>query len=161
MPNKVKFSGISNKVINKICKYFVFTIAISWSSIFAIYFICLMFGLEYKSIFAYISEVCFMTISLSANNLRDLSESKVLKRGQKFYNLLLASNVLNMILCILFFASYNSFELTDIINSLKPELKQFWYVLGSYLVAAFMGLIVQIAGGIDQIKQAKRRGKND
>lgn len=161
MPNSVKISGITKTVINKICKYIIFTLAISWFSIFGIYFICHMFGLDFKGIFAYISEICFMTIVLCANNLRDLSESKVLKKGKIFYNILLASNFINMIFCILFFASYNSFELTDVINFFKPELRQFRYVLGSYVVAAFMGLIVQIAGGIDQIKRAAKRRKNE
>lgn len=161
MPKNVKISGTLNIVIDKIWKYFAFTIAISWSSIFAIYFICHMFGLDYKGIFTYISEICFMTIILCANNLRELSESKVFKRGQTLYNLLHTSNVINMILCILFFTSYNSFELADITNFFKPELRQFIYVLGSYVVAALMGLSVQIAEGIDQIKRAAKRRKNE
>lgn len=159
MPKIVNTQDVLNKVKNKIFKYLIFTIGISWSSIFIIYFICFMFGLEYKSFFVYISEICFMTIVLSANNLRDLYESRVLKRRKKLYNQLYLFNFVNMILCIIFFVIFHSFKLTNI-NPLQPELRQFICVMGSYFAAAFMGLIIQIDGGIDLIIQAIRRKKN-
>lgn len=157
MPNIINFPDNSNIVKIKVMKYFFFTIAISWFPIIAIYFLSFILNLEYKNILLYTSEISIMVIILSANNLKDLSEAYVLKKGNILFIILIASNVINMLFCLLFFAGFNSFELSDTTSALQPIWKQFWYVLISYFFAALMGLGVQIAGGIDQIKRTNRR----
>ena len=159
MANIVDFSDITYKVKDKIFKYIIFTIAIVWSPIVANYFLSFIFKLKYQSFLIYTSEICFMTIVLAANNLKDLSEGCVLKRGKILYNFLYALNIVNIIFSILFFAGFNSLDLSGAVNVSKTEWRQFWYAIGSYIVAATMGLSVQIGSGIDQIRRANRREK--
>lgn len=149
-----------DEIKNRIFKYFVFTIAISWSPIIATYFIIFISNLQEVKFILYKSEICFMTIVLAANNLKDLSESHVLKNGKMLYNILYTLNILNIFFSILFFASSSSLRLSGT-NNVEPESRQFWFVILTYILAAVMGLSVQIGGGIDEIKMCKKREGKD
>lgn len=156
MPNIVDFNHPKDKVIDKVYKYFIFTISISWLPIISNYFYSIFFGVGGKKLILYKSEICIMTIILVANNIIDLSESSVLRRGGLFRKILYTLNAINIFFSTLFFAGSNVIELLSI-NHLEPEIKQFWFVLGTYIAAAFMGLSVQIAAGVDEIKHTNRR----
>ena len=77
------------RIIHKVFMYFIFTIAMSWSQIIVNGFISFIFNLTYKSFILYKAEICFMTIVLVANNIKDLIESHVLKKGKLLFDILL------------------------------------------------------------------------
>lgn len=157
MSNIVEFDNPKNKVIDKVYKYFVFTIAISWLPIIANCFFSFILGLEYKDFILYKSEICIMTIVLVANNIKDLTESRILKRGGILKNVFYTLNFINILLSVLFFAGSNIIELLHISYS-APEFRQFIFAIGTYVAAAFMGIVVQIGGGIDEIRRSVRKG---
>ncbi len=143
-----KIGSPKYRIKNKIYKYFIFTIMMSWSPVIVNYFISCFFNVAYKKFFLYKSEICFMTIVLVSNNIKDLTESRVLKRGKMLFNILLTLNILNIVFSILFFAVSSFLELTGLDYS-EPEVKQFWFAFITYILAAIMGLAVQIGGGLD------------
>lgn len=153
--NTVKH-GVTVK--NKVFKYFIFTIAMSWSPIMANSFISFIFDLEYKQWSLYKSEICVMTIVLAANNIKDLTESHVLKRGQLLCNILYTLNIINIVFSVLFFSGSNFVELSGIKYS-APESRQMLFTLGTYILATVLGLGVQIGEGIDEMKRRTKEGR--
>jgi hypothetical protein len=136
------------RIIHKVFMYFIFTIAMSWSQIIVNGFISFIFNLTYKSFILYKAEICFMTIVLVANNIKDLIESHVLKKGKLLFDILLTLNILNATFSLLFSAGSSFLELSGLGKG-QPELRQFVFVMMTYILAVFMGLAVQIGGGID------------
>ncbi len=148
MSKIVKYRPPKERVIHKIFMYFLFTIAMSWSQIVVNYFMSYFFGLEYKNFVLYKAEICFMTIVLVANNIKDLIESRILKRGKLLFDMLLTLNILNAVFSLLFSAGSSFLELSSS-RITQLESRQFWFVMSTYILAVFMGLAVQIGGGID------------
>lgn len=120
----------------------------SWSQIVVNYFMSYFFGLEYKNFVLYKAEICFMTIVLVANNIKDLIESRILKRGKLLFDMLLTLNILNAVFSLLFSAGSSFLELSSS-RLTQLDSRQFWFVMSTYILAVFMGLAVQIGGGID------------
>lgn len=158
MAKIVKFNFPKGSVLHKVYMYFIFTIAMSWSQIISNYFLSSMFNLQHKKIILYTTEICFMTIVLVANNIKDLIEAHILKRSKILYDILITLNVLNIIFSVLFSAGASFVELSNNKRT-QPELKQFCFVIITYVIAVLMGLAVQIGGGIDIISSRKRRQK--
>lgn len=148
MSKIVKYRPPKERVIHKIFMYFLFTIAMSWSQIVVNYFMSYFFGLEYKNFVLYKAEICFMTIVLVANNIKDLIESRILKRGKLLFDMLLTLNILNAVFSLLFSAGSSFLELSSS-RLTQLDSRQFWFVMSTYILAVFMGLAVQIGGGID------------
>lgn len=89
-----------------------------------------------------------MTIVLVANNIKDLIESRILKRGKLLFDMLLTLNILNAVFSLLFSAGSSFLELSSS-RLTQLDSRQFWFVMSTYILAVFMGLAVQIGGGID------------
>lgn len=148
MSTNAEYRAPKERVIHKIFMYFIFNIAMSWSQIVVNCFISFIFDLSYKNFILYKAEICFMTIVLVANNIKDLIESRILKKGKLLFDTLLTLNILNAGFSLLFSAGSSFVELSGLGKS-QPELRQFRFVLITYILAVFMGLAVQIGGGID------------
>lgn len=156
MAKIVDFVFPRGTVWHKVYMYFAFTIAMSWSQIIVNSFLSSMFGLQHKSLTLYTTEICFMTIVLVANNIKDLIEAHVLKRSKLLYDILITFNILNIVFSLLFSAGSSFMELSNN-NHIQPEQKQFCFVIITYVAAVLMGLAVQIGGGIDKINREKGR----
>lgn len=146
----VTFSTARESVAHKIYMYFVFTIAMAWSQIAFNSFISSFFDPPHKKLILYTSEICFMTIVLTANNLRDLVDGQTLKKGKLLFDFLFTSNILNAVFSLVFSVGFSFMESSN--SGYQPSQKQFLFVIITYLAAASMGLAVQIGGGIDRYK---------
>lgn len=151
MSQSDNFIDPKHRMHNKVYKYCAFTIVISWMPIVANIFLSFIFGLKYKEWSLYMSEICVMTIILAANNLKDLTESQVLKKGQSLCNYLYSFNILNILFSILFFSGSTFAELSGTDYS-APKSRQMLFTVVTYILAAIFGLGVQIGEAIDEIK---------
>lgn len=147
------FIDPKRRVKNKVFKYGAFTIAMSWIPIAANIFLSFIFGLKYKEWSLYMSEICVMTIILAANNIKDLTESQVLKKGQLLCNFLYTLNIVNIILSVLFFSGSTFAELSHTDYS-APKTRQMMFTVVTYILAATLGLGVQIGEALDEIKRS-------
>ena len=128
----------------KLVKYFVFTILMSWSPMGINLLICYLFNLEYKPLYLYTSEICFMNIILASTNIKDLLESKI-PRDKILFITHMGCNIVNIVLSLIFIgiSSYIELSKTDI-N--VPIMKQYHFIIAMYFMAAFLGSWVQIGG---------------
>lgn len=138
------------KVQEGIFSYAIFTIIISWSPIIINYFISYMFKVPVKQLISYKSEICFMAIILASDNIKrlvDLMHYRFLKRTKWFFKLLLFFNIINIALPLLYLAisSYLQLAGTEVLD---PAIRQYHFILITYILTALMGLGVQIGGKI-------------
>ncbi len=131
------------KVRDGISSYLIFTIILSWSPIIVNYFVSYMFDVDAKKLILYTSEISFMTIILVSDNIKHLSGCHIFKRKIWFHKSLLFINAINIAFSLLFLGILNYQELLSA-GGLEIIPKQFYFVLITYLLAALMGLGVQI-----------------
>lgn len=58
----------------------------AWFQIVANFFMCFIFDLSYKNIILYKAEICFIAIILVANSIKDLMESRIMKKGKILFD---------------------------------------------------------------------------
>ncbi len=138
--NQHKTPNIAPKLI----KYFVFTILMSWSPMGINALICYLFNIEFRPLYLYTPEICFMNIILASTNIKDLLESNI-PRDTLIFILHIAFNIINIVLSLIFIGISSYIELSQI-NTQIPKMKQYHFILAMYFMAAFLGSWVQIGG---------------
>ena len=146
----VPFAMPKECVAHKVYMYFIFTIAMAWIQIGINIFISAFFNPPPPKLILYTSEICFMTIVLTANNLRDLLDGHTLKKGKLLLDILVTFNVLNGGFPLVFSVALNSMILSN--SEYQVTQIQFGFVIITYIAAVVMGLAVQISAGIDACK---------
>lgn len=141
------------RIIIKIIKYLIFTIAIAWSPMIINWIISSYYNLGFIKLYLYTSEIYFMTIILSSTNIKDILESEISKDSFIFI-IHIFFNIAIIVLCIIFISisSFTNLSNNQFNVSIIKE-DHFNFVISMYIVAAFLGSGVQIGCAIKQINE--------